>query len=499
MQQRRPAAANGLGLVMPRPVLPHRRSASLRSGLASPRTPMNCASPPSSFFFNASTSSRRSRDSGSSWNSSNGDEADAVEAEWTSDHIKLLQRTMDALPSNILTPFTGPVPPSNLLDKMAKGLVETADWPHSLRATRARIVELARSRAKGGDDIEVFKATTNTPPRRSLRQQTSLDSIEGNRPDLQSDTIIRLSTRLQKVERVLSFQPTSRPSTPSSRSSVSENVPSILPSSSCFISRPELLRYPFSAAQPLDMSENPPSNNRVSRLRRYDSFVSAATSSRPFKRAPSFSSSSDSSRMSIVVAGKDNAPSSDEEEKSRSRKAKKPRTKAESPVRISMALSNSSSRSSDTKKDDSDYSANSLSSSSTKVSASGAKSTSNSTKNPSSPTSRRLPMNIQRNPSILGGLLPGVKEQESSFATKTSGSLPGSTAPRPTSLHPPRTLRRVKRTELRSPVRKIGRKISFGSLGADHGGDDDDHNYPSTGSMESSGSGSGLGDAFQLK
>ena len=53
---------------------------------------------------------------------------------------------MDALPSHLLTPFNGPVPPSNLLDKIAKGVMHAkgpAEWPHSLRATRAKIVELA--------------------------------------------------------------------------------------------------------------------------------------------------------------------------------------------------------------------------------------------------------------------------------------------------------------------------------------------------------------------
>ena len=60
-------------------------------------------------------------------------------------------QTLDALPSHLLTPFAGPVPPSNLLDKLARGVSKaknSVEWPHSLHATRAKIIELARSRAK---------------------------------------------------------------------------------------------------------------------------------------------------------------------------------------------------------------------------------------------------------------------------------------------------------------------------------------------------------------
>ncbi|KZT22063.1 hypothetical protein NEOLEDRAFT_1181269 [Neolentinus lepideus HHB14362 ss-1] len=535
MQQARPAAATPLGLVIPRPVAPTRRSSGLRPGLASPRTPLSCATPPSSFFFNASTSSRRSRDSGSSWNSSNGDDADAPEVEWTADHVLRLQRTLDALPSHVLTPFTGPVPPSNLLDKIAKALAEHADWPHSLRATRAKIVELANSHgtessvdgeANDRDSVNtgVLKPTTNTGPKRALYRQSSMDFIQTDKHDLgsseriaryalssytltvRSQVLPSLSRRLQKTDRMIAnpaYHPYSRPSTPSSQSSVSENAPSLLPSALPQRgSRPEPLRRAYSGAyQPPDLNESPAPNSRVSRLRRSESFVSHAASPRPFKRAPSFSSSSDTSRMSVVESVKgNNAPSSDEEEKARSKQAKKPRTKAGSPtpVRISVALSNYSSRSSDTKKDDSDYSSNSLSSSSTKVSVSGTQAASPTSPNiPGSTATKRPRQNVQRNPSILGGLLPGIVEQEPVSKTGSRGSLPGSTVPRTTKLIPPRTLRRVKRTDLRSGILpSLSRKISFGSLTAPR--DDDDGNYPSTGSLESTGSGSGLGEPFEL-
>jgi transcription factor SPN1 len=60
-------------------------------------------------------------------------------------------QTLDALPAHLVTPFNGAMPPSNLLDKIARGVSQakgTADWPHSIRATRVKLLELARVRAK---------------------------------------------------------------------------------------------------------------------------------------------------------------------------------------------------------------------------------------------------------------------------------------------------------------------------------------------------------------
>jgi hypothetical protein len=60
-------------------------------------------------------------------------------------------QTLDALPAHLVTPFNGPIPPSNLLDKIARGVSQAkgpVDWPHSLRATRVKLIELSRLRAK---------------------------------------------------------------------------------------------------------------------------------------------------------------------------------------------------------------------------------------------------------------------------------------------------------------------------------------------------------------
>lgn len=104
---------------------------------------------------------------------------------------------MDALPQHLLTPFHGPVPPSNLLDKIARGVTDAkgpTDWPHSLRATRAKIVELARKRAKepsdGGETSDTIaeedsagsdvplQQTTNTGLKRPLHRQSSMDFMQ---------------------------------------------------------------------------------------------------------------------------------------------------------------------------------------------------------------------------------------------------------------------------------------------------------------------------------
>jgi hypothetical protein len=104
------------------------------------------------------------------------------------------KQTLDALPSHLLTPFNGPVPPSNLLDKIARGVAEAkgpVDWPHSLRATRAKIVELAKRRVRestpivgiaeeSGEDEEpreALKPSSRINRRRALLRQSSMDFI----------------------------------------------------------------------------------------------------------------------------------------------------------------------------------------------------------------------------------------------------------------------------------------------------------------------------------
>lgn len=75
------------------------------------------------------------------------------------------------------------------------------DWQHSLRATRAKIVELARIRAKeaanetasdtiaeeDGPDPDVLQQTTNTGPKRPLYRQSSMDFMQISKHDLKDN------------------------------------------------------------------------------------------------------------------------------------------------------------------------------------------------------------------------------------------------------------------------------------------------------------------------
>jgi transcription factor SPN1 len=125
-----------------------------------------------------------------------------------------------------MTPFNGPIPPSNLLDKIARGVTQAKgeDWPHSLRATRVKLIELARTMAEEDakrhkmipeeQDMDcseypsylegdVLQQTTNIGigttglgigiglgPRRPLYRQSSMDFL--NSSDLKdTDTINR--------------------------------------------------------------------------------------------------------------------------------------------------------------------------------------------------------------------------------------------------------------------------------------------------------------------
>lgn len=104
------------------------------------------------------------------------------------------KQTLDALPSHLLTPFNGPVPPSNLLDKIARGVAEAkgpAAWPHSQRATRAKIVELAHHRTRentpiagiaeepgeGEEPREILKPSSRINRRKAMQRQSSMDFI----------------------------------------------------------------------------------------------------------------------------------------------------------------------------------------------------------------------------------------------------------------------------------------------------------------------------------
>ena len=113
-------------------------------------------------------------------------------------------QTLDALPSHLLTPFIGSIPPSNLLDKIARGVAEAkgTDWPHSMRATRAKIVELARMRARNSRDESAsdtiaeedstddapLQPTTNIGLKRPLYRQSSMDFMQSAKTNVQDNS-----------------------------------------------------------------------------------------------------------------------------------------------------------------------------------------------------------------------------------------------------------------------------------------------------------------------
>lgn len=106
----------------------------------------------------------------------------------------ILPQTLDTLPSHLMTPFNGAVPPANLLDKIARSIAAAKgplDWPQSVRVTRAKLVELARIRAKESEfpegrcafdmlEEDVLQATTNIPKKR-LYRQSSMDFLQSEK------------------------------------------------------------------------------------------------------------------------------------------------------------------------------------------------------------------------------------------------------------------------------------------------------------------------------
>lgn len=121
---------------------------------------------------------------------------------------------MDALPAHLVTPFNGPIPPSNLLDKIARGVSQAkgpADWPYSIRATRVKLLELARARAKEEslaeqrrhviqEEVEIDDGSScsyfhdgeekTIDRRRPLYRQSSMDFIKPTPVDIKDNASI---------------------------------------------------------------------------------------------------------------------------------------------------------------------------------------------------------------------------------------------------------------------------------------------------------------------
>ncbi|KAI0719344.1 hypothetical protein C8T65DRAFT_569303 [Cerioporus squamosus] len=501
MHGRRSAAAPALSLIMPHPSLPRRRS-SMLSSVSDPHTPPPRNSP---LPMLSPSANRKSSDS---WNSSNYDAADDTEWEWTPEQTRLLSRTLDALPSHLLTPFNGPVPPSATLDKIAKGIIQAkgpAEWPHSLRATRAKIIELARLRVKNDTasdtiaeeettDPDVLQQTTNTRFKRPLYRQSSMDFMQSTKLDpAGNETIARLSYRLQHVERMFPnpayarTSPRLRTSTRTLGSTASSTTLNSQSSCGSDSRIPRLRRSLSSISNSSDSYiQQPGVDPRVQRIRRTESFAGSALypPGSPLKCAPSFGNMSkrSSDAMSVDCSNRSDVTTSDEEEKLRTKKAKKARVKAASPTPASSTPPACLSPAPSLTKTKQLRRTNKHVSKPT---------TSGGTKDTPRRSSRPK-ANLQRNPSILGPELPCASPapqpempswksrspkktcSNCAFSSTSSAQVPAAhlisrTAKSPcsSSCAGESGCRRV-RPSIRPSVNRagLGRKISFGSLAA---------------------------------
>ncbi|CCM00116.1 uncharacterized protein FIBRA_02143 [Fibroporia radiculosa] len=524
MQRRPPAAVPPLALPVSQRAT--RRQTALPRG-GSPHTPPNSRSP---LPLLASGANRNSSDS---WNSSNYDGADDMEVEWSVEQTRLLSRTLDALPAHLLTPFNGPVPPSNLLDKIARGVSQakgSVGWPHSLRATRAKIVELARMRAKeaasdgasdtiaeeDASDPDAQQQSTSSGPKRPLYRQSSMDFMQMAPPNLMdNDKITRLSRRLQSSDRTIpnpSYRShpsiSSRPSSPSFGMARRRGIFPSTPSSTTLNSSNSDSRNAHMRRSMSDMSNSsdsfilPVLDPRVQRVKRADSFAGSRVygPGQSLKRAPSFGTIPKRSSGAMSQSGRDSeATSSDEEEKMRSMKAKKARVKAASPTPLPTSSPSVSPEKPKSRRKSHQETVNK---------------SPRANKETSARRTTKPRTNLKRNPIILGGELPHPQPDRNPPTTRDSlrtdnfnllhtsriGDL--LTARGPHALEVPMTpgtpstpqvprgksLRRTGGAKL--PSRTIARKISFGSMIAP---------APEAYGEPGSGFGLGLDSAFQLQ
>ncbi|KAF7970087.1 hypothetical protein HWV62_25076 [Athelia sp. TMB] len=523
MQTQRAPALPALNIALPHPALPHSlplpRSIAPIARLASPRTPRTSgagAAAAAVFFAPAP-----SRNSTSSWGSSLDPDDDMHTAEWTPEQALLLSRTLDALPAHLLTPFAGPLPPANLLDKIARGVAHAkgADWPHSARATRAKLVDLARSKgaaenktararnsiAEEREEGEGMADVTNTPPgerisvaerialkgareegRRPLYRQSSMDFLKSAKLEKDEEGRssrlggrLRLAPHTPQGKAKGAYHPYARlnPSTPSSSTlgtNTNTNTTNTTTTNTTASWRASSASYASSSsASSSGLGLGAPVDPRVQRVRRAESF--AAPSARgTLKRAPSFASPvKREGRAEAVVSP---GASSDEEERVRGRGAKKARVM---PARAVKAAAPAPAGSP--------------------------------TKKPAAKKSGegKPRLNLQRNPSMFGAPLPALVLSPpprapapavpntntlahlaspmvtAAASPHTASPMPLDT-PAPAPATPNRKLRRVPRVPA-----EVGRRIEFGGALALPGS-------PRAGGGGSGSGSAGLGSAFQL-
>ncbi|QRW18105.1 hypothetical protein RhiXN_03029 [Rhizoctonia solani] len=309
---------------MPHPALDQTAASSPSSTVASPHTPRRTPRhlPESLPHTRTSVASDKPRSSIDSWNSVDTNE---LVWEWKDEELELLSRTLDNIPSHLMTPYVGVVPPPNVLDKLARDIAlsrNALEWPHSVRATRVKLHELCRRKtvkkaidrrappAEPTPRNTVEVVSESAPPRRPLYRQSSMDFL----PVKEVTSVTRLSSRLQRPDRTVphaSFHPYSRPS--DSRSPTPPLTESI-------------------ASRPRTRSSTPSDSSSLHATSPRGVFRSSATPPPlPLKRAPAFSAATVQTRVQRAQSCTPPEPgpySSDEEEKARQASAKRPRTTA---------------------------------------------------------------------------------------------------------------------------------------------------------------------------
>lgn len=366
MHTRRTSTLPVLSLALPRPQLPRRQSAT-----PTPQTPRTSFSKPKSV-----SSPRTSSDSWGSYSETGDDDRQ----EWSQENVALLARALDVLPSHMTTPFHGPVPPSNFLDRLAREIVDAKgpDWPHSIRATRVKLLELARNLARRDTireehqeelyRLSIEESKENVSITRPLYRQSSMDFLP--KKIEMSATLGRLSSRLQRTDRIVNpgYHPYPRPASrsPSPPLSTADAQATLRPhtrsqtlrtraltTSAAATARPPVRRvasvvlsHPPAPANAVATGSQPvtpiessaPSTSTLGgvqgtlpRMRRTGSFNAPANPT-TLKRAPSYAGSASLRSVATVasalarVGETDAQASSDEEEKARQRKSKRART-----------------------------------------------------------------------------------------------------------------------------------------------------------------------------
>ncbi|KAF8322631.1 hypothetical protein DL93DRAFT_2162755 [Clavulina sp. PMI_390] len=164
------------------------------------------ASAPPSAFVNSLPSARprpstgQPRPSTESWSSV---EEDSTTYEWTPEHISVLVAILERPPSHLATPYAGAIPPSNLLDAMAREIIGArpakSDWPHSSRATRLKLIQVAKRQARHAAKAQHQQAKA---ARQSLPSTPATPAGRGSNTDaMDVDEDAATSSNSRRVQR----------------------------------------------------------------------------------------------------------------------------------------------------------------------------------------------------------------------------------------------------------------------------------------------------------